>query len=49
MNPIWKFLLKNAPILVATGQLVIEVGRAIKHTVSPDPKTQKPSSKPKRR
>ena len=49
MHPIWKFLKENGRILLTAGQLVIELGRAIKDSVSSDPKTKKPGSRPPRR
>ena len=49
MHPCYKWLLKNAAIIVAAGNLVIEVGRAIKDIVSPSPKAKKPGSGPPKR
>ena len=49
MHPIWRFLKENGRILISAGQLVIEVGRAIKDSVSSHPKTRKPGSGPRKR
>jgi len=33
---LWKCLLKHSDILVRAGELVIEVGKAVKNSIKPD-------------
>jgi hypothetical protein len=36
MGKVWAWLLKNATIIVVAGDLIVEIGKAIRETLKPD-------------